>query len=559
MTVDILKEQTAVPVLRVLPLGGLGEIGLNMMVFEYEGKILIVDCGLMFPDMNMIGVEYAVPDISALEGREADIVGLVLTHGHEDHIGAVPLLLERLGNPPVFGLPLTVGLLKCRLEECEMRCKPALHTVDPAERLSLPPFEVEFFRVAHSIVDSVGLALRTPAGLVVHTGDFKLDPSPLDGHRVDEERLAAFGREGTLLLLSDSTNVECDGWTPSEREVGAAFAELFPQCRGWLVMTTFSSNIHRIQQAVDCAVALDRRILITGRSMQLVCRVARELGVLRLPDPMLIGFKELRELPRDKVCVITTGSQGEPQSVLTRIARGEHKQLQLEEGDMVIISSRMIPGNECLINQNINNLYRRGAQVHYQGVSPVHVSGHAGRAELQRVLELVQPRWFIPVHGEYRHLARHAELARQLGVETALAENGQPVTVSWRDLSFGEPVPSGRILVDGLGVDLVGLEQLRERRRLAGHGLVVARLTLDEASGALLEPPEFLVRGFVPEEEEEYYAPAASAVQSLLAEAPEELLADEDSLKDAVRRCLQRHFSRALEKRPLIVPLLIWR
>jgi ribonuclease J len=548
--------------IRILPLGGLGEIGLNMMVLEYRDKILIIDCGLMFPESNMMGIDYAIPDVIALADRCSDIVGLILTHGHEDHIGAVPFLLERLGNPPVFGTPLTLGLLRAKLEEHELEQRPDLRTMEPGIHLGLPPFEVEPFRAAHSIVDGVGLAIRTPAGLVVHTGDFKLDPTPLDGQGTDLERLSCLGDEGVLLLFSDSTNVESPGRTPSEREVGKMFREIFPRCRGWILVAAFASNIHRIQQAVDAALATNRRILITGRSMQTVCRVARELGHLRLPDHALIGLDDLASFPRDRVFIITTGSQGEFRSVLSRVALGEHRQLQLEKGDTVILSSKFIPGNEKSIQHTINNLYRRGAEVYYQTLQPVHVSGHASREELQEVISLVCPRYFVPVHGEYRHLVLHARLAQETGMapdRTLVIENGQPLRVSHEECLLEEAVHAGRTLVDGKGVGDLGLDQLRDRRHLAHHGMVVVQLTLEEGGNEILGGPQFITRGFIPEEEKGYYDLAAEVIRELLAEENPGFSDDRDLLREEIRRRLQRFFNRTLQKRPMILPLILER
>ncbi len=401
--------------LRLLPLGGLGEIGLNMMALECRGDILLIDCGLMFPEAYMLGIDLVIPDISALAGRTADIRGLVLTHGHEDHIGAIPYLLPKLGFPPIFGTGLTLGLLQGKLEEHGLDSAARLERVYPRQQIDLGSFRVEFFRAAHSIVDGVGMAIRTPAGLVVHTGDFKLDQTPVDNQPTDLAALAGYGQEGVLLLLADSTNVEKEGYTLSERVVGEAFAEILPRCTGQVLIATFSSNIHRIQQAVDAAVACGRKILVNGRSMVANIAIARQLGYLYIPDDALIDLRTLRDLPREKVVILTTGSQGEPLSALSRIAMDDHKQVQVQAGDSVILSSKFIPGNEKAITDMINHLYRRGAEVFYESTSEVHVSGHAAREELKLVLSLVRPRYFVPVHGEYRHLVRHAQLAQNNG------------------------------------------------------------------------------------------------------------------------------------------------
>lgn len=545
---------------RLLPLGGLGEIGLNMMVLECRGRLLIVDCGLMFPEAYMLGIDLVLPDVSVLDGRTDEICGLVLTHGHEDHIGALPFLLERLGNPPIYATGLTLGLLSNKLEEHELKGKARLHQVTPRDQVTLGPFQVEFFRVTHSIVDGVGLAIRTPAGLIVHTGDFKIDQTPVDSQPTDLARLAVCGDEGVLLLLSDSTNVERRGHTLSEREVGQRLAEIMPRCRGLVVVATFSSNIHRIQQVANAATACGRKVLVNGRSMEANTAIARQLGYLHIPDEALIDLREMRQLPRDQVVVVTTGSQGEPLSVLSRMAMDDYKPIPLEEGDTVILSSRSIPGNEKAIARLINLLYRRGAEVFYQETSEVHVSGHASEEELKLVLSLTRPRFFVPVHGEYRHLVKHARLAETIGVSPGRAvvlENGVPLVVSANGLRQEERVETGRVFVDGKGVGDVGDMQLRDRRHLANHGLVMVLLGIDQSSGAILYGPELFTRGFVPEEESgELLAAARQQVCDLLGEHSLEAVSDWEEMQVEVRKTLRRFFNRAIDRRPLILPVI---
>lgn len=548
--------------LRLLPLGGLGEIGLNMMALECRGEILLIDCGLMFPEAYMLGIDLVIPDVSVLTERTGDIRGLILTHGHEDHIGAVPYLLEKLGNPPIFGTALTLGLLRGKLEEHGLTATARLEQVRPRQEIALgASFRVEFYRAAHSIVDGVGLAIRTPAGLVVHTGDFKLDQTPVDGQPTDLARLAAYGQEGVLLLLSDSTNVEKEGYTLSERVVGEAFAEILPRCTGQVVIATFSSNIHRLQQAADAAVACGRKIVVNGRSMVTNIGIARQLGYLRIPDEALIDLRTMRELPRQEVAILITGSQGEPLSALSRIALDDHKQLQLLPGDSVILSSKFIPGNEKAITDMINHLYRRGAEVYYETTSEVHVSGHASQEELKLVFSLVQPRYFVPVHGEYRHLVRHARLAQQMGMEperTMVLENGMPLVVSANGLRREERVETGRVFIDGKGVGDVGAMQLRDRRHLANHGLVMVVLALNQGTGEILYGPEIFTRGFVPEEEsQELLDEARQAVRTLLGEHSPETVADWEEIRVEVRKTLQRFFNRRLQRRPLILPMIL--
>lgn len=546
---------------RLFALGGLGEIGMNLLVLECRQKLLLIDCGLMFPEAYMLGIDLVLPDISALAGRQEDICGLVLTHGHEDHIGAIPFLIEQLGLPTIYGTPLTLGLLRNKLEEHELLGRVELVEVRPRQSVDLAPFEVEFFRVAHSIVDGAGLAIRTPAGLIVHTGDFKIDTTPVDNQPTDLARLAAYGEEGVLLLLADSTNVEKPGHTLSERVVGEAFAEIIPQCGGAVLVATFSSNIHRIQQVVNAALASGRKILVNGRSMVANIATARQLGYLYVPDDALIELRQMRDLPREQLLIITTGSQGEPRSSLSRIALDDHKQIQLQPGDTVILSSKFIPGNEKAISDVINHLYRRGAEVFYEKTSEVHVSGHASQEELKLLQALTRPKFFVPVHGEYRHLVKHAELARSMGVlpeHAVVLENGDPLVVSANGLRREPRLKTGRVFVDGKGVGDVGLMELRDRSHLANHGLVVCLLVLGQSDGRVVYGPELFTKGFVPEEEsQEFLAKAANAVRTMLEEHSLATLGDWEELRIEVRKTLRRFFNRQVDRRPLILPVIL--
>lgn len=546
---------------RLVALGGLGEIGLNMMVLESGSDLLLIDCGLMFPEAYMLGIDLVLPDIAYLQGRTADLRGLVLTHGHEDHIGAIPYLLPKLGFPPIYGTALTLGLLRNKLDEHDLLDHAELNQVRVPGKVSLGAFEVEFFRVTHSIVDGAGLAVRTPAGLIVHTGDFKFDQTPVDGSRTDMARLAAYGDEGVLLLLSDSTNVERPGMTLSERVVGEAFAEILPKCRQLVLVSTFSSNIHRVQQAVDAALSCNRKVLLHGRSMIANCAVARQLGYLRLPDDAMIDLRDLRNLPRHEVLVVTTGSQAEPLSALMRIAMADHKQLELEPGDTVILSSKFIPGNEKAISNLINHLYRRGAEVFYETTSEIHVSGHAGQEELKLMLALTKPRYFVPIHGEYRHLVRHAQLARSMGVLEAyvqVLENGQPLVVGPNGLRLEPRVESGRILVDGKGVGDVGAMELRDRRHLANHGLVMTILAVNQKNGEIIYGPEVFTRGFIPEENSAgYLEEMREVIRRVLEEHSQEALSQWEELRVEVRKALRRFINRTIQRRPLIVPFIL--
>lgn len=546
---------------RILPLGGLGEIGLNMMVLESRGQLLIIDCGLMFPESYMLGIDLVIPDISAIAGRRADICALILTHGHEDHIGALPFLLEELGFPPIYGTALTLGLLNNKLDEHGLLSRADCQRVRPRETVAAGPFQIEFFRAAHSIVDGCGLAIRTPAGLIVHTGDFKLDATPVDNQPTDLGRLAAYGEEGVLLLLADSTNVECQGRTLSERSVGEALHRIVPQCRGKILVATFSSNIHRIQQIVDAGVASQRKILVSGRSMLANIAIARQLGYLSIPDSALIDLRQMRDTPRDQLLILTTGSQGEPLSSLSRIAMNDHRQISIEPGDSVILSSKFIPGNERAITHLINHLYRRGAEVHYETTSEIHVSGHAGREDLKLVHSLVRPRYFVPVHGEYRHLARHVQLAREMGCaeqNAIVLDNGQPLVLSVNGFRIEPQVESGRVFIDGKGVGDVGEMELRDRRHLANHGLVIVFLALNQNNGAILAGPEIVSRGFVPEEDNgELLAEARQLITTMLAEHSAEAMANWEELRVEVRKTLRRLFNKRMDRRPLILPVIM--
>ncbi|PLY05468.1 MAG: ribonuclease J [Desulfuromonas sp.] len=555
-----LEPCTSAQTLRLLPLGGLGEIGLNLMALECAGKILLIDCGLMFPEATMLGVDLVLPDITVLEERSDDILGLLLTHGHEDHIGALPYLWERIGEPTVYGTTMTLGLVSARLEEHQLKSRVPLVKVDLKVPLQLGPFEVEFFRAAHSIVDGAGLGIRTPAGRVVHTGDFKLDATPVDGETTDLARLAAYGEEGVLLLLSDSTNVERSGFTLSERVVGEAFDELLRDSQGRVLVATFSSNIHRIQQLCDAAAANRRRVVISGRSMEQNVATARKLGFLKVPDNLLLDLKELPRLRPEETVILTTGSQGEPLSSLSRIAMDDHKQIRVAAGDTVILSARSIPGNERAIATLINHLYRRGAEVHYERTSEIHVSGHASQEELKLVLGLTRPRYFVPIHGEYRHLVKHAALARELGIpqqHAVVLENGQPLKLSDNGLQLEDRVASGRVFVDGKGVGDIGDLELRDRSHLAHHGLVVCLLALEGKSGRCVYGPELLTRGFIDDGWQDYLEEARQKVLALLEELSPAALADQEELRVEVRRSLKRYFSRTIDRRPLILPVIM--
>jgi ribonuclease J len=546
--------------LKFVALGGLGEIGLNMAAFEYGDDIVIVDCGLMFPEPYMLGIDVVIPDISYLMERKDKVRAILLTHGHEDHIGALPYVLRDL-NPPIYGTSLTLGFVKEKLKEYDLDEKVDLRIVKPRQKVQIGEFEVEFIRVAHSIVDGCALAIRSPEGVVIHTGDFKLDQTPVDGELTDLATFSRYGEEGVLAFFADSTNVEREGYTLSERLVGDAFDEIFPRCTGRVIVAAFSSNIHRVQQVVEAAAKSGRKVLLNGRSMIGNVAIARELGYLSIPDGLLVDLKEMNRLPKEQVCMITTGSQGEPMSSLTRIAMDDHKQIKLEEGDTVILSSRFIPGNEKTISDLMNHLYRRGAEVIHEKVSEVHVSGHASQEELKLLHNLVRPRFFVPVHGEYRHLVKHSQLAQKVGLpkeRCVLAVNGDVILFAGDEACIVERVETGRVFVDGKGVGDVGNVVLRDRKHLSEDGMVVVIIGINQVSGEIIYGPDIVSRGFVFEDEsQQYLDEAKKIVLDTLALVNAEVLTDWSEVRLEVRRVLRRFFNKTIERRPVILPLIL--
>jgi ribonuclease J len=547
---------SAEPVLRVIPLGGLGEIGLNLLVLECADAAIAVDCGVMFPDEQMLGVDVAIPDVSYLRALGPRFRAMFLTHGHEDHIGALPHVLREL-PVPVYGTPLTLGFVRERLRESGLAAALAPYGPEPCH---VGPFVVEPFAVTHSIPDSVGLAIRTPVGTVVHTGDFKLDQTPLDGRLPDLGRLAELGAAGVLLLLSDSTNAEHPGFTPSERTVGVYFERIFREATGRVLVTTFSSHIHRMQQVIDLAVRFGRRVALVGRSLVAHAGVARDLGLLRVPDGTLVDPGVARALPPQEIAYLTAGSQAEAASALVRIAMDAHKQVALDPGDTVVLSSRIIPGNERAIASLVNHLYRRGAVVYYDRIAPVHVSGHAAQEELKLVLNLVRPRHFVPVHGEYRHLVRHLRLAAEVGIPAErchLLEDGDVLELDASGARRGERVTAGRVFVDGKGIGDVEDVVLRDRRHLSEDGFVLAVLAVAQQSGEIVAGPDLVSRGVVAEKASaEVLDGARDAVLSALASVNPESRTDPAEVKDEVRRALKRYFKR-LARRPVILPFVL--
>ena len=546
--------------LSIVPLGGLGEIGLNMMAFCYDDDILVVDAGLMFPEEYMPGVDIVIPDFQYLKDQRDRVKAIILTHGHEDHIGAMPFLLKEL-NIPVFGTSFTIELLKEKLKEHHLPHDVLFEKIRPGDQTPFGPFKVEYIRVNHSIVEGVGLAIETPEGIILHSGDFRIDQTPVDGQYTDLVRFAHYGGKGVLALLSDSTNVEKEGFTLSETQVKNTLETLFQSSRGRLIVAVFASNISRIQQIINLAEKFGRKVLFSGKSMITNVRIARDEGFIRLPEDLETREGKISRLPDNKLVIITTGSQGEPMSALTRMAQDRHKTIKIKKDDTVILSSRFIPGNEKAITTIINSLYRMGAEVVYEKVSHIHSSGHAYKEELKLMLNLVKPRYFIPIHGEYRHLVKHIQLAIETGMppeRSLLLENGQNLCFQKANADLGDPVRTGRILVDGKGVGDVGELVLRDRRRLSGDGVVISLLAVDERTGEVIYGPDFISRGFVFEDQEGFILEEAKCiVLEVLDEIESPGRTDWSEVTPDIKRRLKRFFYKIIERRPLILPIII--
>jgi ribonuclease J len=546
--------------LRIIPLGGLGEIGLNMMVFEYGESMFVVDAGLMFPEDYMLGVDYVIPDMTYLKEKRGKISGIILTHAHEDHIGALPYLLRHV-DAPVFGTPFTLGLVRHKLDESPIQHTGRLHEVNPGEKLKIGDFELNFIRVSHSVVDGIGLAIQTPLGLIIHTGDFKLSQTPIKGMGTDSKAFEKFGEKGVLALLSDSTNVEKEGETISAVEIGKTLAKITEGSSGRIIIALFASNIARIQQVVNIAKTRERKIIFNGRSIEVSLDIAKQLGYIDIPDGMEIDIRELNMYPDDEIIIVTTGSQGEPMSALARMASGTHRQIKAKDGDTVILSSKFIPGNEKAIANIINRLYKRGANVIYEKISEIHVSGHAFRDELKKMIRMTRPKYFIPIHGEYRHLILHARVAEESAVEKEhilIAENGQIIEFDESGVRIGGDVITGRVLVDGKGIGDVGRSVLKERRVLSEEGLVAVKLAFDEETGIIVYGPEIDSRGFVFETETGHLLEDAICV---ILEIVEEISPDVanrvNMVRDKVQKALRQYFYFTIGRRPVILPFII--
>ena len=552
--------EPAVPV-KVMPLGGLGEVGKNITVYECQNDLLVVDCGLVFPDSDMYGVDLVIPDFTYLVQNKDRIKGVIITHGHEDHIGALPYLLKQI-NVPIYATRLTIGLIKNKLEEHNLLGRTKLVEITPKRKFKLGCFTVEPIHVNHSIPDSVGFAIECPAGVILCTGDFTIDYTPLSAGPTDRDTIAEYGRKGVLLLLSDSTNSERPGFTATEQKVAAGVGNLFRQAdRKRIIIATFASNIYRIQQIIDLAVENGRKVAVSGRSMVGNTQMAMDLGYLHAPDGVLIDIEEINKYPPDQVVLITTGSQGEPLSALSRMASASHRQVRVGPGDFIIISANPIPGNEKMVTKVVNGLLKLGAEVIYESMYDVHVSGHACQEEQKLILTLAQPKYFMPVHGEYKHLKKHAETAAKLGIQPKnihIGENGECLIVSRDGLSLGEPVTAGSVMVDGLGVGDVGNVVLRDRRHLSEDGLVIVVATVNNATGELLAGPDLVSRGFVyVRESEELMDEARRLVQNTFEKCRGEHVRDWNSVKTRVREALSSYIYRKTKRSPMILPILM--
>ncbi|BAL92155.1 putative hydrolase [Actinoplanes missouriensis 431] len=542
--------------LRVVPLGGLGAIGRNMTVFEYDGKLLVVDCGVLFPDVEQPGVDLILPDFAPVLDRLEDIQAIVLTHGHEDHIGAVPYLLAHKPDIPLVGSEFTLALIEAKL--AERRLDPYTLTVREGQRERLGPFECEFFAVNHSIPDALAVAIRTPAGLVLHTGDFKMDQVPLDGRITDLAGFARLGAEGVDLLLSDSTNAEVPGFVTPEREIGAVLTSIFGKARGRIIVASFASHVHRVQQVMDAAWEYDRKVALIGRSMVRNMGIARDLGLLRIPDGLLVGLDEATRLPPDEIVFMSTGSQGEPMSALGRMSTGDHRHITIESGDTVVLASSLVPGNETSVYRVINQLARAGATVVHKETAKVHVSGHAPAGELRFLLNVVRPSNLMPVHGEWRHLRAHAQLGIETGVapdRVVLCEDGDVVDLVEGHARVVGRVKSRYVYVDGLAVGDVSESLLTERRILGDGGFIAATVVIDSVTGKVVGEPSVSAKGF--SEDPDAFSPVIPLLTAALHRSAEDGITDPHQLQQVVRRTVGRWVNDAYRRRPMIVPTVV--
>ncbi|MBU3193506.1 ribonuclease J [Clostridium algidicarnis] len=545
---------------KIIPLGGVNEIGKNLTVIEYKEDIIVIDCGLKFPDEDMFGIDIVIPDVTYLIKNKDKVRGIFLTHGHEDHIGALPYVLKQL-NVPIYGTKLTLGIVETKLKEHGLLSTTELIRVSPKDIIKLKSVSVEFIKTNHSIADSVAIAIHTPLGAILHTGDFKIDYTPIDGDVADLSRFAELGRKGVLLMLADSTNVERSGYTMSESTVGETFKNIFSAAKGRIIVATFASNVHRIQQIITAASKYNRKVAVSGRSMENIVGVATELGYLNFEKDILINIDSINKYPNDQLVIITTGSQGEPMSALTRMAASEHRKVNIIEGDMVIISATPIPGNEKLVSKVINQLFKKGAEVIYEALADVHVSGHACQEELKLMHTLVKPKFFMPVHGEYRHLKQHFELALKLGTpeeRMLIMDIGDVVEVSRETIRKNGTVPSGQVFVDGLGVGDVGNIVLRDRKHLSQDGILTVVITIEKETGNVIAGPDIISRGFVyVRESEELMEEAREVVKKSLKICEEKHSTDWATMKSTIKEGLRVFLYEKTKRRPMILPIIM--
>ena len=546
--------------LKIVPLGGLDEIGKNMTAIEYGSDIIVIDCGLAFPDDDMLGVDLVIPDITYLKRHRSKVRGFVITHGHEDHIGAIPYVLREL-NVPVYATRLTCGIVEHKLTEHRMVDKVKLMRVKAGDRIKLGCFGIEFIHTNHSIADAVAIAITTPLGVLIHTGDFKVDMTPVSGEMIDLARFGELGKEGVLALMSDSTNVERPGFTPSEQVVGNSLDQYFKDCEERIIIATFASNIYRIQQVFDIAARHGRKVAICGRSMENISSVAMELGYLHDDKHVLIELNEINKYPRSRIVIISTGSQGETMSALNRMAFSAHKQIEIVRGDRILIAASAIPGNEKSVSNMVNELTKKGAEVIYDRNAMIHVSGHACQEEQKLMIGLCKPKYFIPVHGEHRMLEMHGKIAQQMGVDAKnvlIAEIGRPIEINEKSARLGSPVPSGRVLVDGLGIGDVGTAVLRDRKHLAEDGLLVVVVTMDRESGVVIAGPDIVSRGFI-------YVKEADALMEELRRYSQKALdkyagnsvRDWSGIKSELKNELGEYLFKKTKRSPMILPVIM--
>ena len=546
--------------LRIIPLGGLGEIGKNITAIEYEDEIIVIDCGISFPDEVMYGIDLVIPDIKYLLDNKDKVKGLFLTHGHEDHIGAIPYILKQI-NMPVYGTKLTIGLVESKLKEHDMLSKTNLIPISPGESIKLNKLIIEFIRVTHSIAESCALAIHTPIGIVLHTGDFKIDYTPIDGKVMDLNRIAQLGQEGILLLMADSTNVERAGHSLSEKIIGETLNRIISNANGRVIVATFASNIHRMQQIADASMMYNRKIVFSGRSMENISNVAMDLGYLHIPEESIVGIEDLNRYPSDKITIITTGSQGEPMAGLSRIAYGSHRHISIEQDDLFIISASPIPGNDKLVSRVINQLYRKGVEVIYEDLEDIHVSGHAYKEELKLIHTLVKPKYFMPVHGEYRHLKHHSDLALKLGMDKSnvfTLETGQVLEISQDKAIATEKVHTGVVFVDGIGVGDVGNIVLRDRRDLARDGMVTIVVAINKETYSIVSGPDIITRGFI------YARESEGLIKKIKDVAKEEIeiclennIIEWQVLKSGVRKSVEQLLYHKTKRRPSVFPIIM--